>query len=80
MEETDAMGRGFGEALRRLMAKSPHNKKSLAVAAGVNRYSVDLWIAGRNVPNLRNVPQLAAALGTTTPRLVALACKLGGVR
>ncbi len=63
--------RQFGKVLRRRRLAAGLSQEALAARANLHRNHVGLLERGLRMPSILVVQQLAAALGTTMPRLLA---------
>jgi len=61
----------FGTVLRRQREAAGFSQESLAAKANLHRNYVGLLERGQRMPSILVVQQLAAALGTTMPELLA---------
>lgn len=71
---------GLGKAVGQLRLKHGRSRAGLADSLSVAENTVRRLEAGETGVAISRLPDLAEQLGTTTPELVKLACKLGGVK
>ena len=60
----------FSRNLRRLIHRNQWTTFELAVRSGVHGNTIDSYLAGRNLPNLRNLRKIRAGLGCTWDELL----------